>query len=317
LKGYKVFLNDWTCNGFQYEVGKTYELEGEIEICSRGFHFCENLKECFNYYDCVPWNKIAEVEALGEIKKSADDSKCVTNKIKIIREIPFEDLKGIMRGNGVNLANGVNRSYSVNNSHGVNRSNGVNESDGVNISNGVNWTNGVNNSDGVNWANGVNNSDGVNRSSEINRSYGVNGSNGVNRSDGVNWSHGVNRSAGVNGSYGVLNSFGVDSALFLANKPRVYSIFNKEVAEERFEEVRDKLFTLLQGWQPTFNNLKSLYLKNGSEWAKTPIPNAEEISKKEAWADMPKQAIEYIRSLPEFDAEMFFEITGIKEENKC
>lgn len=27
MKGYKVFNKDWTCRGFQYEVGKTYEME--------------------------------------------------------------------------------------------------------------------------------------------------------------------------------------------------------------------------------------------------------------------------------------------------
>ena len=75
----------------------------------------------------------------------------------------------------------------------------------------------------------------------------------------------------------------------------------------------DGLSEKADGWKPTFNNLKSLYLKSGREWKKTPIPNAEEISKEEAWKDMPKEMVEYIKSLPEFDAEMFFEITGIKE----
>ena len=27
VKGFKVFNPDWTCRGFQYEVGKTYEEE--------------------------------------------------------------------------------------------------------------------------------------------------------------------------------------------------------------------------------------------------------------------------------------------------
>ena len=40
--------------------------------------------------------------------------------------------------------------------------------------------------------------------------------------------------------------------------------------------------------------------------------NAKAIQKEEAWADMPKEAIEYIKSLPEFNAKIFFEVTGIE-----
>ena len=100
--------------------------------------------------------------------------------------------------------------------------------------------------------------------------------------------------------------------MFLTNKPRAYSIFGKEVTEERYSKVRGKLHDKLNGWKPTFNNLKILYIKNGSDWKLTPIPNAEEISKEEAWRDMPKEAINYVKSLPEFDSDMFFEITGIR-----
>ena len=183
---------------------------------------------------------------------------------------------------------------------------------GVNRSIGVNWSTGVNKSNSVNWSNGVNRSDGVNESNGVNGSNGVNWSDGVNESNGVNGSNGVNRSYGVNRSFGILNSFGVDCALFLANKPRTYTIFGKEVSEKRFNDVYRHLFDTLHGWRPTFNNIKSLYLKSGSDWVKTPIKDAEEISKKEVWADMPKEAIDYIKSLPEFDADMFAEITGIE-----
>ena len=146
---------------------------------------------------------------------------------------------------------------------------------------------------------------GVNGSDGVNRSYGVNGS------DGVNGSHGVNRSNGVSRSFGILNSYGVDCALFLANKKRVYLIFGKEVSEGRFLEVEKNFYRKLGSWRPTFNNIKALYLKNGSDWKLTPIKNAEEISKQEAWKDMPREAVEYVASLPEFDADMFFEITCI------
>ena len=146
----------------------------------------------------------------------------------------------------------------------------------------------------------------------VNRSNGVNHSYGVNYSDGVNHSNGVNGSNGVYGSFGISNSFGVNNALFMANKPHTYSIFGREVSRERFSEVKEILYDKLNGWRPTFNNIKALYLANGSDWKLTSMKDAEEISKKEAWASMPKEAVEYVKSLPEYDAEMFREITGIE-----
>ena len=281
--GYKMFNNDWTCRGFQYEMGKTYHYDGEISLCNAGFHFCEKLEDCFKNYDCVPWNKIAKIEAKGNVIKG--DDKCVTDTILILEEIKFNQINEIIKAqliNGVNWSDGVNRSYGVNESYCVNRSNGVNWSDGVNESYGVN------------------------------RSYCVNRSNGVNESYGVNKSDGVNRSNGVNGSYGVINCAGISSALFCSSKKNQYYLFNKKVKKKYWEDVNEKFKELLDGWSPTFNNLKGLYLKSGEKWAYTPIPQAQELSIKEAWQGMPKQAIEYLKSLPEFNAKIFAEITGIE-----
>ena len=282
---------------FYYEVGKAYKHEGEISPCSSGFHFCEKLENCFNYYEAISWNKICKIKASGKILKENDKSTCEI--IEILEEIPFNKISELIKG-GVNGSYGVNRSDGVNGSDGVNRSDGVNGSDGVNRSNGVNYSYGVNGSDGVNYSYGVNGSD------------GVNSSNGVNGSDGVNYSYGVNRSNGVNDSYGVLNCFGVSHSLFITNKKPDYKIFNKKVSQEYFENAMDIFRSKLNGWNPTFNNLKSLYLKFGSEWKLTPIPLAEEISLEEAWKDMPVDAINYLKSLPEFNSKIFFEITGIK-----
>ena len=90
MKGYKVFNSDWTCRGFQYEVGKTYEHEGKISPCNSGFHFCKRAVDCFNYYPFNSDNRVAEVKALGEIKTDGD--KSVTNKIKIIRELSWHEV---------------------------------------------------------------------------------------------------------------------------------------------------------------------------------------------------------------------------------
>lgn len=94
MKGYKVFNPDWTCKGFQYEVGKTYEEYVDLKCCERGFHFCERAADCFNYYSFDPENKVAEVEAIGKVVTEGD--KSCTNKIRIVREITWEEVLRIV-----------------------------------------------------------------------------------------------------------------------------------------------------------------------------------------------------------------------------
>lgn len=96
VKGYKVFNPDWTCRGFQYEVGKTFEEDVTPKCCDRGFHFCTNASQCFKYYRFDPDNKVAEVLALGEVDKDSDSTKCCTNKIQIVREISWQELLTIV-----------------------------------------------------------------------------------------------------------------------------------------------------------------------------------------------------------------------------
>lgn len=93
MKAYKAFNKDLTCRGFQYEIGKTYEMKGEPIICKRGFHACTELDDVFMYYKFSKDIRICEVEVLGDIDDmSQKDSKVATNKIKIIRELSVKDL---------------------------------------------------------------------------------------------------------------------------------------------------------------------------------------------------------------------------------
>ncbi|WP_199854229.1 pentapeptide repeat-containing protein [Clostridioides difficile] len=94
IEGYKVFNPDWTCRNFKYEVGKTYEHDGDIEVCEAGFHFCQKAINCFNYYSFDNKNKVAKIEAIGLIKTDGD--KSVTNKITIVKEIEWEELLNIV-----------------------------------------------------------------------------------------------------------------------------------------------------------------------------------------------------------------------------
>ena len=90
IKGYKVFNPDWTCRGFQYEVGKTFKHEGNIEMCGAGFHFCRKLADCFNYYEFNSNNKVAEVEAIGNVETR--DDKSVTDEIVICKELSWHEV---------------------------------------------------------------------------------------------------------------------------------------------------------------------------------------------------------------------------------
>jgi hypothetical protein len=114
MKAYKVFKSDWTCRGFQFEVGKRYTYHGKISICVAGFHACEKLSDCFKYYPCVPWIKIAEVKLWGKIKYSRWDSKRVTDDIEIVKKINFFDIGKII---GNDSSDGVNKSYGISDSN--------------------------------------------------------------------------------------------------------------------------------------------------------------------------------------------------------
>ena len=90
VQGYKVFEPDFTCRGYQYEVGKTYTHKGKIGLCEAGFHFCKDLKNCFNYYPFNPENKVAQVVATGET--ICGDDKSVTNQIEITKELSWHEV---------------------------------------------------------------------------------------------------------------------------------------------------------------------------------------------------------------------------------
>lgn len=86
---YKGFDKDLKCRGFQYEVGKTYELpNGEKPIaCKVGFHACENPLDVLNYYGDIANNRFCVVEQSSDFDKKED--KTASSRIKVKAEIGF------------------------------------------------------------------------------------------------------------------------------------------------------------------------------------------------------------------------------------
>lgn len=94
VKGFKVFTPDWTCKDKQYGCPGRFEEDVTPSICNKGMHFCKKAADCFNYYSFDPNNKVAEVIAYGEVSEEGD--KCATNKLEVVREIPWPELLEIV-----------------------------------------------------------------------------------------------------------------------------------------------------------------------------------------------------------------------------
>ena len=92
IVAYKGFDENLCCRGFQYEIGKEYVHEGEIECCESGFHACTNPFDVLDYYSPDSRNRFCVVEQSGTIKTGNDDSKQASSKIKIKAEIRMAGL---------------------------------------------------------------------------------------------------------------------------------------------------------------------------------------------------------------------------------
>lgn len=277
VKGYKVFQPNWTCRDFQYEVGKTYHHEGSIGLCSSGFHFCERLVDCFNYYSFNPENKVAEVIATGEIIKG--DDKCVTNNIEIVREISWNDV--------LNLVNtGISN---------------------TGLCNSGNWNSGDCNSG--DWNSGDCNSG--------NRNSG--NCNSGNRNSGD--CNSGNRNSG-NWNSGMFNACNYANGLFNSKSPKIY-MFNKptKLTFEEFQEKYPEAYNLLKYSNFTLTEWIPEYRMTNEEKEAHPEYKVQEgylkaYTYKEAcqkmWDGFSKTERNKIKKLPNFDKNIFKEITGIE-----
>ena len=88
---YKGFDKNLKCRDFQYEVGKEYEMDGDIKCCERGFHACESPLEVFDHYDMLN-SRFAEVEQSGKIDKEENTTKVCSSKIKVKAELKLADI---------------------------------------------------------------------------------------------------------------------------------------------------------------------------------------------------------------------------------
>ena len=305
MKGYKVFEPDWTCRGFQYEVGKTYEEDVTPKVCERGFHFCKKAADCFSYYPFDPKSKVAEVIALGEIDE--DENKCCTNRIQIIREVSWEELLTIANtGDGNSgLRNSGDRNSGDRNSGDRNsgdRNSGDRNSGYWNSGswNSGDWNTGDQNSG--DWNSGNHNSG--------NRNSGWHNSGNWNSG---NWNSG-------NCCSGDFNLNDHESGCFCTEEPTI-RMFDKET-NMTFKEWRNseaykilaRNFRRSVRWIPSdemTDDEKNTYPEHKTTGGYLRTQDIKQSFLK-VWECLSDDEKDIIRSIPNFDAKKFEQITGIK-----
>ena len=264
VKGYKVFNSDWTCRGKQYSCPGTFEEFVSPSVCNVGMHFCKNAADCFRYYDFDPNNHVAEVIAHGTVAE--DGNKCATNKLEIVREIPWAEVLEI-----VNTGKACTGRCNSGDWNSGDRNSG-------------NWNSG-------DWNSGDRNSGNWN-------------SGDWNSGD---WNSGDWNAASF--SNGCFNT--ASTKIYMFNKPTDWTLGHWLNCHARY------LLNQIEDCP-----LEYVYLSNMTDEEKAAHPEAETTrgylkerttadNARKWWAGLSADDRNVILSLPNFDAEIFKEITGI------
>ena len=276
--GYKVFNPDWTCRNKQYTCPGVFEEDINLSVCRVGMHFCKKLIDCFNYYKFNPQNKVAEVMAYGEVKEK--DNKCCTNKLKIVREISWAELLEL-----VNIGNGC-----------------------TGLGNRGDYNSGNCNSGDCNSGNynsGDYNSGDYNSGSHNSGNY-----NSGNRNSGHGNSGNYNKTNYSNGWFNTKES-----------KIPMFNKISEWTGEDAENSEAKKILDFLEGslceWvydcdmtdeekeaHPDYKTTGG-YLKEVGLWNDAP----------NKWGKLTQKEKDTVMSIPNFDKEIFKEITGIDVDN--
>ena len=89
MLAYKVFHENLNSRGFQYEIGKTYQMDEEPVPGHRGFHACLVLDDVFKYCrPCGDTYRICKVDLAGTVAEG--HHKVASNRITILEELDYK-----------------------------------------------------------------------------------------------------------------------------------------------------------------------------------------------------------------------------------
>lgn len=308
--GYKAFNQDLTCRGFQYEIGKTYSIEGLPVLCEKGFHFCKNIKDTYRYYPMKESIRICKVEAIGEIVTD-DDIKYCTNKIKILEEI-IDDCKRKCNTNPNNtgycnsgLFNSGNYNYG---SYNSGRCNSGDFNSGCYNSGDCNSGN----------SNSGDYNSGNDNSGSCNSGYGNSGNYNSGSCNSGNYNSGHRNSGNYNSGYWNFGDY--SSGIFNTEEKPKIKMFDKESDWTIKDWKRSEAYRIMMTCPHTFSYSVSKFVMTEKEkeehpeykttggYVNTVVTTKED--KEKWWNDLAESDKEIIRALPNFDFDKFRQCVG-------
>ena len=319
--GYKAFDENLQCRGFQFEVGKTYETgkaKEDLKLCSDTvFHFCRELHKIESVSDYrISKSRVCEVIAEGDVVTDGD--KYGTNKLTILREIPREELNiynsghwnsGNRNSGNRNSGNRNSGDWNSGNRNSGNRNSGDRNSGNRNSGD---WNSGNRNSG--DWNSGSYNS-GDGNSGDGNSGDWNSGSYNSGDWNSGHWNSGHYNSGSYNS--GDWNSGHWNSGFFNTDSPLV-RIFNKETNVSRDDiDFPSFLYFKLTVWvsHDTATEKEKAEHKHEIE---TCGGFLKTLTYKEAfrlaWDKAKKEEHKKLLDLPNWNNEIFREISGIDAE---
>ena len=299
----KGFDKDLCCLGFQFQVGETYDTGAkELRLYSDTvFHYCNSIQQVHQYYRCDQDNRFCEIEVLGE--EVTDGEKCGSNRIRIVREIVGDELNALIGRIDGNTGLFNTGSYNTGSYNTGSYNTGSYNTGHYN-------TGDINTGD-------INTGD-SNTGYSNTGSYNTGSYNTGNHNTGSYNTGNHNTGNHNTGSFntGIFNSCDYSSGIF-CSKPEHIRIFNCDsgmTAEEFYESkyykaLMSSSFVLTKWFAYTEEEMDTDEKRSVGGYLK-------ERTYKEAcanwWANMTDKNRAIILSMPNFDPDVFFDITGIK-----
>jgi hypothetical protein len=284
----KGFDEDLKCRGYQFEVGKEYKIDlpdgytlTTKDLCSnKVFHFCDAISKVHEHYNCAnKKNRYCIIEVLGQI--CDDGNKCGSNHIKIVRELIGEELK-IAKG----LTGGNAGLFNSGNQNSGDRNSGDRNSGDQNS--------------------------GDQNSGDQNSGYRNSGyRNSGNRNSG--YRNSGDQNSGDQNS-GIFNKTNGSNGVFCNIEPKI-CIFNIQTDWTLKEFYNSKYYAAI---------ISSDFPL--TEWVYDPSPaengvdgklvvNSYEDACRRWWKGMSQKNKEIIKEIPNFNIEVFCDITGIDKKD--